>query len=69
MTLQIHMYFTPILINLWQWTWMHIWYNDVNVNDGEWQSHCFKVQSNYSYSFRMQPNSKDPLFSTALFKT
>jgi len=27
-------------------------YNDVNVNDDEWQWHCFEVQSNYSYSIR-----------------
>jgi len=24
MTLQVHMYFTLILINVWHWTWMHV---------------------------------------------
>jgi len=32
-------------------------------------NHCFKVQCNYSYSIRIRPNSKDPLFSTALVTT
>ena len=31
--------------------------------------HCFKVQCNYSYSIRILPNSKDPLFGIALMLT
>jgi len=30
------------------------------------KSHCFKVKCNYLYSIRIRPNSKDPLFGTAL---
>ena len=39
-----------------RWTWMNIWYNDVNGNNDARQWHCFKVQSNYLYSIHIRPN-------------
>jgi len=45
------MYFTLTLIKLWHWTWMRIYYNDVIVNNDEWQWHCFEVQLFIFYSY------------------